>query len=292
MTARAKTLAVLGYGDLGARVVAKLRPESWRCVGFRRNPDKILPPATGVAVDLADRSSLLPLRELRPDALLVTLTPSARSEEGYRQGFALAMDSILAGLGDHRPACSIFVSSTRVYAEQGGGWVDEDSPLSSEPQAQAIIAAERQLLEYSENSIILRAGGLYSEAPGFLLRRVADQRFTAKIPQRYGNRIHRNDVARYIAGCFEARPATRILNLVDDSPVPIQEVEAWLAAQLGVPYEPPKADGQEVVSHKRISNARLRETGFELSYPDYRSGYAQALRQAQPNPDSSFPAKD
>ncbi|MEM9397179.1 MAG: epimerase [Pseudomonadota bacterium] len=284
MTAKPSTLAVLGYGDLGARVATKLDPERWRCVGFRRNPDKVLPPATGVAVDLAKPGSLLPLRELRPDALLVTLTPSARSEEGYRQGFSLAMASILEGLGGHKPSCSIFVSSTRVYAERDGGWVDEDAPLSEEPQAKAIIAAERQLLEYSKNGIVLRAGGLYSETPGFLVRRITEQQFTAPNPPRYGNRIHRDDVARYIAHCVEERPAYPILNLVDDGPVPIQEVEEWLAAQLSVSYEPPKEAEQNLSAHKRISNARLRASGFELGFPDYRSGYAQALSKVRPRP--------
>ncbi|MEM6606377.1 MAG: epimerase [Pseudomonadota bacterium] len=270
-----KTLALIGFGDLGLRVLLRMNPESWICIGMCRHPEKVPEPGRGLAIDLQRPETLAVLGELRPDALLVTLTPTDRTVAGYRQGFAAAMDAVIDGLGGHRPDTALFVSSTRVYAERDGGWVDEDSPLASEPQAQAIASAERSLFSCSDNSRILRAGGLYTDQSRFLLARVQEGRFTPTHPERFSNRIHRDDVARFIHYALENRLHHHVYNLVDNDPASLQEVEAWLSQHLGVRYCP-GAQASESPSHKRISNARLRGEGFRLEHPDYRSGYSSA----------------
>ncbi|MEM1404855.1 MAG: epimerase [Pseudomonadota bacterium] len=281
-TSAGKTLAIAGFGDLGERLLTQFDPQIWKVVGLRRNAHAVPSPAEGIAVDFGRPETLEVLSTLKPDALVVTLSPSDRSEDGYRCGFTDAMDAILAGLGEHRPRRAFFVSSTRVYGEQQGNWVGEDSNLSeSDPRSKAILDAERLLLETIPGSCVLRAGGLYGNEPGYLIRRVRGGDFTPERPIRFGNRIHRDDLAAFIAYATAVGVEPRVISLVDDDPAPIQEVEAWLAQALGIAYEPPApAADSAPVSHKRISNRLLHSTGFSPRFPSFREGYQEAVRRA------------
>lgn len=260
-------------------------PPDWRALALRRRIDEVPEGVQGVAIDLTRAESLSCLEDLCPDALLVTLIPAQRTPEGYRRGFAEAMDNIVAGLGAHRPARAFFVSSTRVYAEKSGAWVDESSPLASADEyAGSIIEAEQILLDGVPGSVVLRAAGLYGHGPGPLLRAVTSGRLRPARPRVFGNRIHREDVAGFIAHALEHGVTDRVVNLCDDAAVALQDVEAWFCSQLRLPYAPfpgnaPGNAPRTPPGHKRISNARLHNTGYELQFPDYRSGYAQVLRQ-------------
>ena len=274
-----KNITIVGFGDLGERVCRHL-PSPWQATGLRRNASAVPAGVRGIAVDFARGQTLNVLEALAPQALLVTLSPSQRTAAGYRAGFTRAIETIVKGLGRHRPEHAYFVSSTRVYAETNGGWVDEDSPLAeSEPLARAIIDAERCFLDGLAGSCVLRAGGLYGHGRGPLLSAVAAGRLSPREPLRYGNRIHREDVAAFIAHALAQPPSRRVINLVDGNGVSIQEVEAWLCAQLRRAYDPPEPGEGPVRGHKRVRNTRLRETGFSFTYPDFRSGYGELLRR-------------
>jgi nucleoside-diphosphate-sugar epimerase len=275
-----KKIAIVGFGDLGERLSAALAPQRWRVLGLRRRAHAVPAGVESHAIDLRDPQSLGVLQALAPDALMIALTPAQRSADGYREGFADAMTTIVKGLGGCRPERAFFISSTRVYREDAGGWVDEDSPLDLEdPYARAIIDAEQRLLDALPGAVVLRAGGLYGHGPGPLLKRVAAGKHTPVQPERFSNRIHRDDVAGFICYALETPLTERVYNLVDDDPAPIQEVEAWLCGQLGQPYEPPPGTGPDDAGHKRIANARLRNSGYRLAYPDYRAGYAAVLHR-------------
>lgn len=276
-----KNLAMVGFGDLGQRVCRRLRAP-WRALGLRRNAGAVPAGVRGIAVDFARAQTLNVLEALAPEGLLVTLSPAQRTQAGYRAGFTGAIEAIVKGLGRHRPEHAYFVSSTRVYAETEGGWVDEDSPLAeNDPLARAIIDAERCFLDALPNSLVLRAGGLYGHGPGPLLAALDAGRLSPRQPPRYSNRIHREDVAAFIVHALAQPPSRRVINLVDGHSVSIQEIEAWLCARLRRPYDPPEFAAGPVRSHKRVRNTRLRETGFRFTYADFRSGYGELLRRSQ-----------
>ncbi|MFK7829957.1 MAG: epimerase [Congregibacter sp.] len=280
-----QSVAVVGFGDLGERLWSMLSHDRWHCIGLRRNIAALPNDVQGLRVDLRDPETLRVLGRCRPDALVVALSPEERSEAGYREGFEQAMDAIVGGLGGHQPRHAFFVSSTRVYAEAAGGWVDENAPLAeADPFAAAIIAAERRFLDAVHNAVVLRAAGLYGSSPGPMIRRIMEGRLSPAAPPRYGNRIHRDDVAGFIAHMLD-RPVlnrpdkSRLINLVDDAPLALQEMEAWLCAQLGREYRPAAAKDGVGPVHKRLRNARMHATAYALRYPDYQSGYAAALEQ-------------
>lgn len=277
---KTRSLAIVGFGDIGERVARRL-PPAWQAIALRRRADAVPVGVRGVAADLTRSETLECLGNIRPDALLVTLSPSERSAEGYRRGFTQAMANIVAGLGAHRPERAFFVSSTRVYAETGGAWIDEDSPLAGEKDhARAIIDTEEIFLNGIPGGVVLRAAGLYGAGPGPLLRAVAAGRLRPRSPELFGNRIHRDDAAGFIVHGLENPLRDRVINLCDDAVVPLQEVEEWLCEALHRPYEPVDTDALATsVSHKRIANKRLHETGYSLQYPDFRGGYVPILRQ-------------
>jgi len=197
---------------------------------------------------------------------------------------------LLAGLGEHRPRAILTVSSTRVYAERDGGWVDEGSDLAQDdPQASAMIAAEQLLLNSSHRASVIRYAGIYGAPAGRLLQRIKRGEVCPERLLRYGNRIHRDDCAGFICHllkCFEeGEKLAPVYNGVDDLPAAQFEVESWLATRLGVPVATApgpgpttrNASGSNFSGHKRCSNRLLRASGYELMYPDYRSGYSAVL---------------
>jgi nucleoside-diphosphate-sugar epimerase len=275
-----KLAAIVGFGDIGARLAPRLTAAGWECAGLRRNVQRLPAGVEPVAADFTDASTLSVLREMQPDLLLFTPTPTDYSPAGYEAAFAAAAGNILAGLDGHQPRHVFLVSSTRVYAERDGGEVDETAPLTrSDASAQAIIEAERCFLDHCPGAAVLRAGGLYGDGPGQLLRRVAAGHVSATGPPRYSNRLHRDDLAGFIHYLAEHGHSEGIYNAVDDAPVPLQEVERWLSEQLGKPYRPASDAETGGRGHKRVSNARLRDSGYQLHYPDFRSGYAEVLRR-------------
>ncbi len=281
MPAREPSLLIVGCGDLGERAGLALHAAGWRVDAVRRDTSRLPPEFHPHPADYTCPGSLDFAGSLRPDCVLATFTPAGRGVEGYRRGFAAAADNLLRGLDGHRPRCVIMVSSTRVYAETEGGWVDESSALSAgDARALAIAAAERKLLDAKLPATAVRFGGIYGAPGGRLVARVARGEISPEAPVRYTNRIHRDDAAGFLAHLLqEASRGARlapVYNGVDDAPAPAHEVESWLARTLGV--APPWRDYRDVASgHKRCRNQLLHASGYQLRYPDYRSGYRQVL---------------
>ncbi|MDO8860162.1 epimerase [Haliea sp. E1-2-M8] len=295
-----KSVLIVGCGDLGARAGAILQEAGWTLTGLRRNTRHLPQGFAGIAADYAATDAQLSMLEaLAPDYLILTLKPSGSGEEGYRAGFSRAMHNVLTGLGEHRPAGIIMVSSTRVYAESEGGWVEDGSPLAtSDPAALAIIDAERQLLASGHPACVLRCAGIYGDPEGYLLHRIAGGELCSQTPLRYSNRIHRDDVGGLLAWLLQqwdrgVAPA-RTMIAVDNEPAPQFEVELWLARELGFTgWRTRRAtdmragglrggglrgSGLRGADHKRCRNRALQTSGYVLRYPDYRSGYAAVLR--------------
>jgi nucleoside-diphosphate-sugar epimerase len=278
-----ESLYLVGCGDLALRLCAVLPAGRYRAVGVCRSPARLPAALAGIAADYTRPGDLDFLGGKSPDLVVATFVPAAYTEEGYRAGFSDAMSNLLAGLAACRPRLTIMVSSTRVYAEQAGRWVDEDSPLATgEPRAEAIISAERQLLQSGLACAVVRCGGIYGDPHGRLLARLAAGKLSAPEPVRYSNRIHRDDAAGFLAHLLASRPAdvAPVYNCVDDCPAPVQEVEAWLAERLGgACTETATHLPAGETSHKRCRNTPLHESGYRLRYPDYRSGYAAVLSE-------------
>lgn len=167
---KTNSILFVGCGDLGCRAGSRLLAAGWQVTGQRRNADLLPANFNSVAADYTTPGGLDFIAGLAPDYVVATFNPSERSEEGYWQGFTGGTRNLLAGLGGHRPKAILTVSSTRVYAERDGGWVDEGSDLAlDDPRATAMIAAEQLLLDSPYRASVVRFAGIYG-APAERLR--------------------------------------------------------------------------------------------------------------------------
>ncbi len=276
-----KTLQVMviGFGDLARRLVPKLSGVA-EIFGVSRRPELLPEGVKAVFGDYTQRDTLGAVASLTPDVVIFTPVPASRDLEGYRLGYAEAARNICeAGVLTHAER-AIFVSSTRVYAENAGGWVTEDSPLAGgDPYVDALLDGEASFRRHAITTV-LRPSGLYDGAAPVMLKPVIDG-LKSQLGAGYTNRIHREDVAGVLAHLIELQiKGTRIpstLSLNDNEPVKTADLEAWCFEQLG--REPTGERGNQPRGNRRISNAKLLATGFQLSYPTFREGYRDALIQ-------------
>ncbi len=284
MVVKAPHVLIVGCGDLGERVGKRLIQSGWRVSAMRRSADKLPPgfePIWGDYTRSADLESVVPLA---PHFVLFTPLPASRDAAGYRRGFAEPVATMEASGLLPGARGGVLLSSTRVYAETHGGWVDEDSPLTGEdPAAQAIITAERSFLRGCGNGTVVRASGIYGEWPGMLIRRLMEG-LSSPDPGRISNRIHREDLASVVAFALQRQltgdEENRVYLASDHKPTPLGEIEAWLAAQLALPAPSGTASARR--GNRRCSSDRLRAAGFAFTYPDYKAGFS-ALIEANRN---------
>ena len=272
---------IIGFGDLATRALPHLSQVA-EVTGVSRHPER-LSDATHKRIygDYSSVEGLAEAAKTQPDYLIFTPVPSSRDVTGYSQGYARAAQNIAdAGLlrGVRR---AIFVSSTRVYAEKSGGWVEEDSPLAAgDPFVDALLSAEA-CFRRSVTTTVVRPSGLYDGANPIMLRPILEGH-SSRINEGFTNRIHRDDAAAVIAELVrrdiggERLPTT--LNLNDDAPVTTRELEEWCFSMLG--WEPLGERDNQPRANRRVSNAKLRAMGVSLRYPSFREGYEGALSLA------------
>jgi nucleoside-diphosphate-sugar epimerase len=264
---------VAGSGDLGSRIARGLKEAGAEVarIARRERPDE----PDVLALDLARPVGASIRGEF--DLLVHCLSPSSRDEAGYRAVYVDAQRNLLDAVP--RASRMLFVSSTAVYGEHGGDWVDEDSPCRPGGfNGRVLREAETLALSCGREALVLRLGGIYGPGREMLLRRVrSGAPLVVSDPPLYTNRIHVDDAAA--ATLHLVRQGARgIFNVVDDAPAPQAEVLDWLADQLGLPRLARTA-GAAATDNKRVANARLHASGFAPRYPDYRAGYAESLAE-------------
>ena len=275
---------IVGCGDLGIRLGKQLAAESWRVSAMRRRVDPLPDNFNAITGDYTLRADLAGLIDLQPDYVVFTPLPTARDSAGYYQGYAapvaqMAELGLLSSLKG-----GVLVSSTRVYAQAGGDWVDESSPLTqTDPLAASIIEAERQFLAVCPGATVLRASGIYGEWPGMLIQRL-QKGLCSPDPDRISNRIHRDDLAGIMAFCLrrlehgETNDPVYIAS--DQRPSQVGEVEAWLIKRLGLSAM--KGVATSRLANRRCSSQLLRSAGYRFSYPDYQTGFSALMAQHLP----------
>jgi nucleoside-diphosphate-sugar epimerase len=264
---------LIGAGSLGAAVGLRLADLGHDVLALRRNADLVPAPLRGRSVDLTREAP--DLSDVRPRLVVVALTARPRTEEAYRvtyvDGMARALDA-LPGAPDR----AVLVSSTAVQPshDRPPPLEDETTPAApSDGPGRMLVAAEEAFHQRVPHGTVLRLSGLYGGSSTRLLDMVREGRVDD--PHRWTNRIHRDDAAAAVVHLLTmgAHPDRLYLG-TDDEPAQLGDVAAHLAERLGAPA-PPRADPAK--GHgKRLSNARLRSTGWAPTFASYREGYADA----------------
>ncbi|WAP51373.1 NAD-dependent epimerase/dehydratase family protein [Arthrobacter sp. ATA002] len=273
------TVLIAGCGDLGTEAGLRFAAAGFSVLGWRRSPEKLPAPLTGAAADLT--SADLPPIPADTDVVVIAVAAGSRSVEAYRAAYVDGTAHVLNALERDgvNPRRILFVSSTAVYGDAGGGWVDEETPAAPATATGAVILEAEQLLHARRpDAVVLRLAGIYGPGRTRLIDSV--QAGTAVVPAsaQLTNRIHRDDAAAAIVhlAAEVADPAPLYVG-VDDEPVDLAAVLRFLAAELGRDLPAPAESGSSRGGNRKLSNARLRGTGFAFAYPTFREGYRAVL---------------
>lgn len=275
-----KQLLSLGHGFSARALAARLIPEGWHIVGTTRSADKMDEiAATGVEPVLWSSSEIKPLISEFPN-ILVSTAPGPTGDpvlESWRDDLAKAASDI-RWLG--------YLSTTGVYGDHQGGWVDEQTPLTpSTLRGQARVATEEAWRAVPDLAVhIFRLAGIYGPDRGpFAKVRNGTARRIIKEGQVF-SRIHVEDIASALELSLSNPKAVAVYNLCDDDPAPPEDVIGYAAELLGLPVPPAiafeDADMTQMArsfyaESKRVRNDLIkRELGWVPRYPDYRSGLA------------------
>lgn len=277
------SLLIAGCGDVGTRLGLRLAAAGWRVHGLRRAveqlPAQILPVAGDLRADVCPPT--WPAGGL--DYLVYCAAATERDEAGYRAAYVDGLRRVLDWSAQHgqRPKRLLFVSSSSVYGQQGGEWIDEGSPAEATGFSGRVMREAEQLaLASGIATSVVRLSGIYGPGREWLLSQVRQGYKVTSEPPLYGNRIQVDDAAGLLAFLLQADARGVALDDcylgVDDEPAPLHEVVAWLRGQLGVSHWSEQSSVRRAGS-KRCSNARARALGWAPEYPSYREGYAAVL---------------
>jgi nucleoside-diphosphate-sugar epimerase len=284
-------VAILGCGYVGCELARQLRPDH-DVVGVRRSEAGLAAvEATGAEAVRADVTDPVALERVPDaDALVFAASSGGRGAEAaervYVDGLRTAIEAF--GARESPPERLVYTSSTGVYGDHDGGWVDEATPLGpttakTEVLAEAERVARELAPEFGIDGAVARFAGLYGPD-----RYRLDRYLEGPVTEGYLNMIHRDDAAGVVRFMLESTDEELLL-AVDDEPADKWAFADWLADACGV-ERPPKrtkaerleddlsaAARRRIRTSKRCSNDRLRALGYEFRYPTYREGYRPAV---------------
>jgi nucleoside-diphosphate-sugar epimerase len=276
-------LLSLGHGYSAAGLARRLLPQGWRVVGTTRSPARAAElRAEGVEPVIWPGTDLRPLIA-QATHILCSVAPDAAGDPVIRAHGA--------DLAAARPQWVGYLSTTGVYGDHKGGWVDESTPVvATSDRGRQRIQAESQWLATGLPVHIFRLAGIYGPGRGpFEKVRDGTARRIIK-PGQVFSRTHVDDIAQVLEASIRRPNPGAIYNVCDDDPAPPEDVIGHAAELLGLPM-PPAEDWEtaQTTMHpmarsfyadsRRVRNNRIKdELGVRLIHPDYRSGLAALLR--------------
>lgn len=259
-----RSLLIAGAGDTGSRLAALAAANGFDALALRRRDVPMGPGIRALRADLRSGEGFAAIPK-RLDSLVFCAAPDERTEAAYR---ALYRDGLRRLLDRGEIGRVLFVSSTAVYAEDAGGPVDEDTPADATAfNGRVLLEAEREL-DAHPDAAAFRASGIYGPGRERMWNRA---RRDEPGEPRWTNRIHVEDVAGALLHLLQPPRIARVYCGNDDAPTLEHAVVDGLRARLGLPALG-VADGP--TTGKRVSNARLRGSGWQPRYPTWREGYA------------------
>jgi nucleoside-diphosphate-sugar epimerase len=278
-------LFCFGFGYTARVLARRLAAQGWTVGGTRRTEGNASGGA-GFPVRVFDRDHQLSREALDGVThLLVSVPPDAAGDPVHSvHGKDIADIKDLSWFG--------YLSTTGVYGDRGGGWVDETAELSpSGERGRRRVAAEAGWLDlwrrHEMPVHIFRLAGIYGpgRSPFEALRAGTAKRIDK--PGQVFSRIHVEDLAHVLAASIGRPRPGAVYNVCDDDPAAPEAVVAYAAALLGVPAPPlVRFEAAELSpmarsfydDNKRVSNRLIKsELGVTLRYPDYRAGLAAIL---------------
>ena len=284
-------VAILGCGYVGLELARQLGADH-EVVGVRRSEAGLAAVeetgADPVRADVTDAEDLEAVPDV--DAVVFAASSGGRGAEAARGVYVDGLRTVVRSFGarERVPDRLVYTSSTGVYGDHDGEWVDEETPLDPTTEKTEVLAEAERLArelapEHGIDGAVARFAGLYGPD-----RYRLDRYLEGPVTEGYLNMIHRDDAAGVVRFMLESTDEDLLL-AVDDEPVDKWTFADWLADECGV-ERPPKrtkaerlegdvseAARRRILTSKRCSNDRLRKLGYEFRHPTYREGYRSAI---------------
>jgi nucleoside-diphosphate-sugar epimerase len=283
-------VAILGCGYVGIELGKELTDAGHDVVGVRRSTAGLDDIETAgfepVRADVTDPESLSAVPSV--DWAVYAASADGRGVDAARTAYVDGLRTVVEALGARAspPDRLIYTSSTGVYGDHDGDWVDESTTLDPATGRQKVLlSAEQVALDASPmDGTVVRFGGLYGPD-----RYRMDRYLNGPVTEGYLNSIHRDDAAGVVAHVLTTNRARGEVVLgVDDEPVSKHAFADWLAAECGV--DPPEkwtveeraaaTEGpmsRRVRANKRCANDRLHELGYDLRFSTVYDGFRPAI---------------
>ena len=289
------SVAILGCGYVGLELCRQFVDEGRDVAGIRRSESGVAAVeaagGTGVRADVTDSDSLVDVPDV--DALVFAASSGGRGAEAARDVYVDGLRTVIDHFAerDASPDRLVYTSSTGVYGDHDGEWVDEGTPLDPTTAKTRVLAeAERVAVEEATrrgiDGTVARYAGLYGPD-----RYRLGRYHSGPVTEGFLNMVHRDDAAgvvRYLVTEDLARDD--VVLVVDDEPVEKWAFADWLADECGV--DRPRKQTKEqrladddvsdtvrrrVETSKRCSNECLRGLGYAFRFPTFREGYRRAV---------------
>ncbi len=253
-------------------------------IRLRRHPPTEKMGIRFIAADLTNPAELAEL-ETDFDQIFFLAAPKQHDLPGYRDVYDYGLKNLLYRFSKSRHNSHwISVSSTSVYGQVDGEWVDEDS--LTEPRkynGQLQLLSEERVLSENKSNLVIRFAGIYGPGRKRMISIASKGNPIQFKPPYYTNRIHKDDCISVLIFLFEKRVDGKKLHshylASDDEAAPIWDVISWLAKQLKCRQPEIKQADKDASQNKRCCNKRLKELGYRFQYPTYREGYPQLIRE-------------
>lgn len=270
------TMLIFGMGYSASRIADRLRAQGWEVAGTSRSGRD--------GTIMFDDDAVVVTALARADAVLVSIPPDA------------AGDPVLSRYGDTvRTTRWIgYLSSTGVYGDTGGAWVDESAPVGGRRSARN--DADQAWLALGAR--VFRLPGIYGPGRSALDRVAEGKAHRIDLPDQVFSRVHVDDIASGVIAGLDGPPGA--YNLADDAPCGQNAVIEFACTLLGVAPPPLQTMDEAGLSpmarsfyaeNRRVANGKAKRVlGWQPAYPDYRAGLRALSAITSPSIASADPA--
>lgn len=278
-----RNILFVGCGQLGAKVATELARDHnvW---AITRSPHILPDKVHGIPADLTRSEPFSHRLPDRLDDIFIILSPATYSDEAYRQVYVQGTQYALAQLkmAGLQPRQVFFVSSTSVYHQDDGAWVNEQSPTQPDGfSGKRLLEAEQLVQNCGWPATVIRFSGIYGGQRARLLEQVRRGDINPSPTGPLTNRIHQADCVGMLLHLWSLKNQGHALANSylgsDNEPVRLYDIAKWINGKVPCKAPDGPVSNSRRAGSKRCSNQRIRQAGYRFQYPTFREGYAEML---------------
>ena len=267
-----KKVVFAGCGFLGDAAAGLFLDSGWSVLGLcatQESAERLADrPYSVLAADIS-QPLLVPEGWESPDLVIHCASSGRGGADAYRAVYRDGLKNLIEAF---RPRRAIFTGSTSVYAQTDGSWITEESPAEPDRETGHVLL-EAESLALKAGGIVARLAGIYGPGRSVLLRKFLEGSAVLEAGGfRWINQIHRDDAASALLHLANPQMASGVYNVCDNTPAMQREIYQWMAdfTKRPLPPEgPADLNRKRGWTSKRISNEKLRKSGWNPEFPSF-----------------------